>query len=86
MHELGILRQIVKIVQGAAEKNSIEAIRHITLEVGSSSGIVPLYMKKLFPVAADAIPLLKDAELRISMVNGKRLVIKDIGYQEKQYG
>ena len=83
MHELGILRQIVKIVGRVAEKNSIAAIRHITLEVGEGSGVVPLYMKKLFPIAADAFPMLKDTELRISMVRGKRLIIKDIGYQGK---
>ena len=80
MHELGILRQIVKIVERVAEKNSIAAIRHITLEVGEGSGVVPLYMKKLFPVAADTLPLLRNTELRICMVGGRGLVIRDIGY------
>lgn len=80
MHELGILRQIVKVVESVAEKNIIEYVKYITLEVGRESGIVPRYMKKMFPVAADAFPILKKTELRILMVRGRGLVIKDIGY------
>ena len=80
MHELGILRQIVRVVEETAEKNRISGVKHITLEVGNDSGIVPYYMTKLFPVAADAFPILADTELRIRMVRGKGLVIKDIGY------
>ena len=80
MHELGILRQVVKVVKQAADKNRIKGVKHITLEVGEASGIVPDYMKKLFPVAVDALPLLRDTELRICMVGGRGLVIRDIGY------
>jgi hypothetical protein len=37
-------------------------------------------MKKLFPVAADALSLLRSTELRITMIRASRLVIKEIGY------
>lgn len=80
MHELGILRQIVKIVEQTAVKNGIEHIRNITLEIGRESEVVPRYMMKLFPVAADALPRLKNTELRIRMVRGNGLVIRDIRY------
>lgn len=80
MHELGILRQLVGVVRKTADKNKIRIIKFITLEVGDESGVVPYYMKKLFPVAVDAMPLLKNAELRIHMVCGRGLVIRDIGY------
>ena len=80
MHELGILRYIVRLVKQTADKNKIKLIRYITLEVGYDSGIVPYYMKKLYPLLADTLPLLKNAELRIRMVCGKGLVVKDIGY------
>lgn len=80
MHELGILRQIVKVVDRVADENKIEIIKYITLEIGKDSDIVPYYMQKLFPVAADAYTILDHTELRISMVAGRGLVIKDIGY------
>lgn len=80
MHELGVLHQIVKTVHRVMEQNKIQQIRHIALEVGTESDFVPAYLKKLFPVATDAYPSLQKAELRISMVQGTGLVIKEIGY------
>ena len=43
MHELGILRQIVKIVEQTAVKNGIEHVRNITLEIGRDSEVIPSY-------------------------------------------
>lgn len=80
MHELGILHQIVKKVNGIALENQISKIKHIALEVGENSGFVPQYLTKLFPVAIDRYPVLKKAKLLIAMVPGKGLVIKEIGY------
>ena len=80
MHELGVLHQIVKTVHRVMEQNRIPQIRHIALEVGTESGFVPAYLKKLFPVATDVYPSLQTAELRISTVPGTGLVIKEIGY------
>lgn len=80
MHELGVLHQIVKTVSRIANENHIRNIKHIVLEVGELSGFVPVYLKKLFPVAVDAYPALRKAELRISMIQGKGLSIKEIGY------
>lgn len=80
MHELGVLRQIVKTVDRITEQHSIRQVKHIALEVGETSGFVPYYLTKLFPVAADAYPTLQKTELRISMVPGTGLLIKEIGY------
>ena len=80
MHELGVLHQIVKTVSTIAKENHIRRIKHIALEVGELSGFVPQYLQKLYPVAADTFPLLRKTELRISMVRGTGLTIKEIGY------
>lgn len=80
MHELGVLHQIAKTVTRIARENHIRRIKHIALEVGELSGFVPQYLRKLYPVAADAFPILKKAELRISMIQGTGLSIKEIGY------
>lgn len=78
---MGVLRQIVKTVSRVAEQNRIGQVKHITLEVGESSGFVPLYLTKLFPVAADACPALQNTRLNISTVPGRGLLIKEIGYE-----
>jgi len=80
MHELGVLHQIAKTVSRIAKENHIKNIRHIALEVGELSGFVPQYLRKLYPVAAEAFPVLRRAELRISVIQGNGLSIKEIGY------
>ena len=80
MHELGILIQVVKVVMKVVEQNCIEKVKHITLEVGEASGFVPHYLKKLFPIAADAYPAFKKTTLYITTVIGKGLSVKEIGY------
>ena len=80
MHELGVLRQIVKTVSRITEQNRIRQVKHITLDVGETSGFVPYYLEKLFPVAVDGISELEQTHLHICMVPGGNLVIRDIGY------
>ena len=80
MHEFGILRNIIRVVEQAANKNMIAAIKNITLEVGADSDVVPLYLNKLFPLVIEESPILKNAELIIQMAAGNRLIIKEIRY------
>ena len=80
MHELGVLCQAVNRVNRIAEEKQIQRIKHITLEVGETSGYVPAFFEKLFPVAIDRFPVMKDAELRIQMAPGEGLLIREIGY------
>ena len=80
MHELGVLNQAVKTVSRIAAQHRIQQIKHITLEVGTESTFVPAYLEKLFPLAIDRAPLMKDEQLRIEMVSGNGLLIKEIGY------
>lgn len=82
MHELGILNHVIRTVDRVAKENGIKKIDHITLEVGETSGCVPNYLEKLFPIAIENNPVVKDAELKIIMAEGKSLSIKDIGYKK----
>lgn len=80
MHELGVLVQAVKTVDNIAKQQNIDRIKHMTLEVGEESGFLLIFLEKLFPVAIDHYPVMKDAQLHIENVPGKGLIIKDIGY------
>ena len=82
MHELGILNHVIRTVDRVAKENGIKKIDHITLEVGETSGCVPNYLEKLFPIAIENNPVVKDAELKIIMAEGKSLSIKDVGYKK----
>lgn len=80
MHELGVLVQAVKTVNQVAQQNRINRVKHMTLAVGEDSGFLPVFFEKLFPVAIDPYPVLAEAELKIEVVPGRGLMVKDIGY------
>lgn len=80
MHELGILCHAIKTVDKIAEKNGIEKIDFITLEVGKTSSFVPEYFHKLYPVAIDSFERMQGSTLKIELIEGDGLNIKEIGY------
>ncbi len=80
MHELGILKHAIKKVNDISEKNEINEIKFITLEVGKDSSFVPIFFEKLFPVAIEGMKRFQNASLNIEVVDGKGLIIKEIGY------
>ena len=80
MHELGVLCQVVKKVTSVAEENGITLIKHITLEVGTESTFVPVFLEKLFPVALRFHPELGSPVLKLIHTKGNKLQIKEFGY------
>ena len=80
MHELGVLTRALERVQRAADENGIKSIKRITLEVGLSSSYVPAYFEKLFPAARELFPATMLSELKMDIVSGGGLFIKEIAY------
>ena len=80
MHELGVLLHAVRTVDRLAEQNRVKRVKYITLEVGQDSGFVSMYLTKLFPVSIEGFPRMQKAELKLNLVPGEGLQIKDFGY------
>lgn len=69
MHEIGIVRQLVRTVTDFAAENGVSDIREVVVDCGELSLVIPEYVEELYPVVAkDSI--LKDAKLTIHMVPG----------------
>jgi hydrogenase nickel incorporation protein HypA/HybF len=51
MHELGLLRSVVRAVDAAAAKAGAEAVERVGLRVGSLSGAVPQALLGAWPIA-----------------------------------
>ena len=69
MHEIGIVRQLLRTVTAFAEENGIDEIHEVVVDCGELSLIIPEYLEELYPVAAkDSI--LANAKLTICMVPG----------------
>ena len=69
MHEIGIVRQLIRTVTDFAAEHEIRDIREVVVDCGELSLVIPEYLEELYPVVAkDSI--LADAKLTIHMVPG----------------
>lgn len=71
MHEIGALHQAVKLVDKVARENQVDKVTYITLEIGELTGFLPVFFEKYFSVVAEEFPIVKDTELRMSIVRGQ---------------
>jgi hydrogenase nickel incorporation protein HypA/HybF len=51
VHELGLIRSVVRAVEAAAAKAGAEAVERVGLRVGSLSGAVPEALRGAWPIA-----------------------------------
>ena len=52
MHEIGLLRQLVRTVTDFAAENEVHDIREVVVDCGELSLVIPEYLEELYPVAA----------------------------------
>ena len=69
MHEIGIVRQLVRTVSDFAAENQVSDIREVVVDCGELSLVIPEYLEELYPVVAKN-SILADAKLTIHMVPG----------------
>ena len=69
MHEIGLLRQLVRTVEAFAAENGVSDIREVVVDCGELSLVIPEYLEELYPVAAKN-SLLESAKLTIRTVPG----------------
>ena len=69
MHEIGLLRQLVRTVTAFAEENGVSEIREVVVDCGELSLVIPESLEELYPVAAKN-SLLQNAKLTINIVPG----------------
>ncbi len=69
MHELGICDALLKMVRGIAKDEELSEISRITVEVGSLSGVVPLYMADCWEAVTDGTEL-QDVEFVVEELQG----------------
>jgi hydrogenase nickel incorporation protein HypA/HybF len=67
VHELGLLRAVVRAVDAAARAAGADAVERVGLRVGALSGAVPEALQGAWPIATAGTKL-AGAELRIDAV------------------
>jgi len=53
MHELGIVYEVVKVVDNFVKENKLTTVDTIVLEVGQLSQAIPRFLEECFPAAVD---------------------------------
>ncbi len=69
MHEIGVVRSMVKTVTDFARENGIDEVAEIVLDIGELSLVIPRYVEELYPVVV-ADTFLKNTKLIINVVPG----------------
>lgn len=64
MHELGIVFEVIKIVDAFAVENQLTKIEKIVLEIGQLSQAIPRFIEECYPAAVDNTPY-EETELEI---------------------
>ena len=69
MHEIGIVRQLVRTVTDFASQNGVTDIREVVVDCGELSLVIPEYVEELYPPVAKG-SILEHAKLTIRIVPG----------------
>lgn len=56
MHELGIVYEVIKVVDHFVKENEITRVEKIVLEIGQLSQAIPRFIEECYPAAVDQTP------------------------------
>ncbi len=88
MHEIGVVRSMMRTVEDFARNNGIDEIVSIVLEIGDLSMIIPKYVEDIYSVVSKDTRF-EGTELVIEMVEGQGVcrdckrafpIVKNEGY------
>ena len=69
MHEIGVVKQVVRTVEDFAKENGVDRIEEIVLDIGELSLVIPKYVEDIYPhVVEDTF--LKDTKLVLNVIPG----------------
>ena len=69
MHEIGIVRQLVRTVSDFAAENHVSDIREVVVDCGELSLVIPEYVQELYPPVVKG-SILENAKLTVNVVPG----------------
>lgn len=69
MHEINIVRQVVRTVEDFARENQITDVREVVLDIGELSLVIPEYVEDLYPPVVKGT-ILENANLIINVIPG----------------
>ena len=75
MHELGVVIEVVKTIEGFARENGLTKIEALVLQIGELSAMIPRYIEACYPAAIDGT-MLQETKLKIEILPGNAICKK----------
>ncbi len=69
MHELGIIAEVVRVVEDIARQQQLTKVDTLVLQIGELSSVVPYYVEQCYPAAVYGT-MLENTRLRIEVLPG----------------
>ena len=69
MHEIGVVRQLVRTVTEFASQNQVADVREVVVDCGELSLVIPEYVEELYPAVIKG-SILEHAKLTLRVVPG----------------
>ena len=70
MHEIGVVRQVLRTVEAFAKENGLDMIDTIVLEIGDLSLVIPKYVEDIYKVIIKDTPF-ENTKLKIEVVEAQ---------------
>lgn len=69
MHEIGVVRQVLRTVEEFAKENDVKKIDELVLDIGELSLIIPQYVEDIYPTVVKGT-ILDGAKLIMNIIPG----------------
>ncbi len=69
MHELGIIAEVVRVVEKTAKEQNLTKVDTLVLQIGELSSVVPYYVEQCYPAASYGT-MLENTKLKIEILPG----------------
>lgn len=69
MHEIGVVRQVIRTVEDFAKENNITKVEEIVLDIGELSLVIPKYIEDIYAVTVQG-SILEGAKLIMNVIPG----------------
>lgn len=69
MHELGVIAEVVRIVEDIAQRQELTNIDTLVLQIGELSTVIPYYVEQCYPAAVYGT-MLENTRLKIEVLPG----------------
>ncbi|MFX0099571.1 MAG: hydrogenase maturation nickel metallochaperone HypA [Candidatus Hodarchaeota archaeon] len=71
MHEFSFASHIAEVIMKSVEKNNVDKVLEVTVEIGEFTMIIPQYLSHCYDIVKKNFSPLEDSEMDIVQVPGK---------------